>query len=74
MHCEESERSSAIKAIGSDVVQQMLPQAFHTELRSMHIVIADNNHSHIECNRHGLMALNSLKELVNIEGAHSFPF
>ena len=69
MLCAENEKSSAVKAIGHEVVQQMSPQSFQKKLRSSHIIIADNNLPLVSCDRRGLMTLNSLKEIVNIEGA-----
>jgi hypothetical protein len=75
MICEEYEQKLAIKAIGCEIVQQMSPQLFQQELRSKHIIIADSKRPSIPCDRHGLMTLNSLKELVNIEGTYSLhPF
>ena len=73
MLCTENEQSSAIKVIGYETIQQKSPQSFQDELRSKHIVIADNNLAPISCNRHGLMTLNSLKESVDIEGTLSLP-
>lgn len=61
-------RTSAISGIAYETVQQMSPQSFQEKLRSRHIVIIDNNISHISCDRRGLISLNSLKEVVNIEG------
>ena len=69
MLCAENEKPSAVKAIGYETVQQMSPQSFQKELRSKHIIIADINLPPISCDRPGLMTLNSLKEIVNIEGA-----
>ena len=73
MLCAEYEQTSAIKAIGYETVQQMSPQSFQEELRSKHIIIADNNLARVSCDRRGLMSLNSLKEFVNIEGTPPLP-
>jgi hypothetical protein len=68
MHCDDREETLAIKAIGNELVQRMSPQSFQQELRKKHIIIADNGQPSISCDRAGLMTLNSLKELVKIEG------
>jgi hypothetical protein len=67
--CAENERPPTVKAIRYETIQQMSPQSFQEELRSKHIIIAENNLPSISCDRRGLMTLNSLKEIVNIEGA-----
>jgi hypothetical protein len=72
MICAEHVQTSAIKAIGNEMIQQMSPQSFQGELRSKHIVIPDINLPPIPCDRRGLMTLNSLKELVEIEGIPPF--
>ena len=69
MDCTGHERSLAIKAIAYEAFQEMSPQAFQEELRRKHCIIADNNLPFVTCDHRGLMALNSLKEFVNIEGA-----
>lgn len=68
MLCAE-DKNSAIDEIDYEVVQQMSPQSFQKKLRSKHIFVTDNNLSFVPCDRRGLMTLNSLKEIVNIEGA-----
>ena len=72
MLCSEYDQSSAIKEIDYAKVQQMTPQSFQEQLRSKHIIIADYNLPSISCDRRGLMTLNSLKALVNIEGIYLF--
>lgn len=64
----ECKQISAIKGIDFETSHQMSPQSFQEELRSKHIVIADYILPHISCDRRGLTSLNSLKEVVNIEG------
>lgn len=58
----------AIQSIDLEHVQQMSIQFFQQTLRSRHVIISDYNLPGIPCDRRGLTALNSLKELVNIEG------
>ena len=43
MLCSEYNRSSAIKEIDYEMVQQMMPQSFQEQLHSKHIIIADYN-------------------------------
>lgn len=43
-------------------------EAFQIILRSSHIIVKDMGLSSISCNRAGLMTLNCLKEIVDIEG------
>jgi ribosomal protein S26 len=62
------DRPTALKAINYEAIQVMVPRSFQQELRSKHIIIADFNLPRISCDRQGLMSLNSLKEVVNIEG------
>jgi hypothetical protein len=61
--------TSAIKLVSRESAQQMSPHSFQKMLRSKQIVIADYNLPYVSCDRHGLMSLNSFKEIVNIEGA-----
>jgi hypothetical protein len=72
---EESVSTSKIRSITRSDVQEMSPRSFQKILRSKHIVIADYNLPYISCDRKGLTSINSLKELVNIEGNYfSFSF
>ena len=52
----------------------MSPRSFQEVLRSKHIIIADYNLPRVSCDRHGLLSLNSLKEVVNIEGIKNLNF
>lgn len=61
-------QASAIKSISREDAQQMSPQLFQETLRKKHILVADHNLPPIPCDRRGLASLNSMKELVNIEG------
>lgn len=49
-------------------MQELTTESFQILLRSSHIIITDMGLSEIPCNRMGLMTLNSLKEIVDIEG------
>ena len=49
----------------------MTTSNFQNILRSRHIIIDSLNLDYIPCNRGGLMTLNSLKEIVNLEGKFS---
>jgi hypothetical protein len=62
----------AIKAITLETVRDMSPQSFQIELRSKHIVIPDYNLSPISCDRRGIMSLNSLKDVVDIESIYLY--
>lgn len=64
----EFNQSTAIKAINREVTEDMSPRYFQQELRSKHIIITDCNLPRISCDRRGLMSLNSLKEVVSVEG------
>jgi hypothetical protein len=66
--CAENVSTSRIKPITRSVIQEMTPCSFQKMLRSNHIVITDYNLPYISCDRNGLMSINSLKELVDIEG------
>jgi hypothetical protein len=69
MVCDEELRTSAIKVFEPDTVQEMLPQTFQEELRRKHIVVIAHKLTGILCDRRGLTSLNSLKEIVDIEGS-----
>jgi hypothetical protein len=73
MICAEYDQISAIKAFSYETIQQMSPQTFQGELRSKHIIIANYNLPPVSCDRRGLTTLNSLKEIVDVEGTPSFP-
>jgi hypothetical protein len=68
MLSEESMQKRAIKRISSETFCGMKPQLFQEELRSKHILVTDNRLPFISCDRRGLMAMNSLKEIVDFEG------
>lgn len=61
--------ASAIKLVSREFAQQMSPHSFQEMLHSKQIVIANYNLPYVSCDRHGLMSLNSFKEVVNIKGA-----
>jgi hypothetical protein len=57
--------------MAKNVADEMTPFAFQDLLNNRHIIISDLNLQKISCNRRGLLTLNSLKEIVNIEGTIS---
>ena len=71
---ENDREKSMMRAINYQTVRQLSPRSFQEILRSKHIVIVDYNLSHVGCDRPGIMSLNSLKEIVNIEGMNFLGF
>jgi hypothetical protein len=69
---EEYVSTSKIISTTRNDAQEMSPHSFQKMLRSKHIVIADYNLPYISCDRKGLTSINSLKELVNIEGNYHY--
>ena len=67
----EHSDTPSIKAITFEAVQKMMPQSFQEQLRSKHIIIPDYNLPRVSCDRRGLMSINSLKDVVKIEGMSS---
>jgi hypothetical protein len=63
---------SAMKSITFAAVQDMTPCVFQEILRSKHIIVSDYNLPSITCDRRGLTSLNSVKEVVNMEGMAIF--
>lgn len=63
---------SAFKLLGYQHAQQMSPHNFQQILRTHHIIFDGTVLVDIPCNRRGLLSLNSLKEIVNMEGM--FPY
>lgn len=64
----ENHQKSGIKAMDRTVSQQMSPSDFQIMLRSKHVIIIDHNLPVVSCDRRGLTTLNSLKEIVDLEG------
>ena len=67
MHVENPS-SLAIAILFNETTQTMTPQDFQSVLQTWHIIIPDFNLPSICCNHNGLMTLNSLKEIADIEG------
>jgi hypothetical protein len=64
----ENPQKSGIKAIDCTVSHQMSPCDFQEMLHSTHVIIVDYNLPVVSCDRRGLTTLNSLKEVVDLEG------
>jgi hypothetical protein len=60
--------TSGITILESDIVQTMVSRAFQEKLWSHHVIITDVHLFWIACDRHGLLSLHGLKEIVDIEG------
>ena len=63
---------SAFKVLVYQQAQEMSPQNFQKILRTHHIILDGTVLVDIPCNRRGLLTLNGLKEIVNMEGM--FPY
>lgn len=67
----EDEKRSAFIVMTDEQDRQMSIQQYQEDLRSNHIVVTGTRLVGIPCKSHGLTSLNSVKEIVNMEGMSS---
>ena len=60
--------TSGITVMNLEMVEKMTICIFQEMLHSRHIIVTINNLSIIPCDCRGLLSLNDLKEIVDIEG------